>query len=78
MVLSASPRERKICDYISSENYAAKMGDFDDENWELKWAFTLAEFSKDLEGNNLKTLELKNQINIHGIELVVDEMMNVF
>jgi spore coat polysaccharide biosynthesis predicted glycosyltransferase SpsG len=78
MVLSASLREQKICDYISSEKYAVKMGDFDDENWERTWTDSLAEFSKDLGGNNLKTFELKNQINIQGIELVVDEMMNVF
>lgn len=77
LILSGSERERRVCDFISQENYAIKMGDFADEDWEVNWSVKLRGFVAEIKNNRLKTLDLKAQINIHGIDLVVDEIMGL-
>jgi spore coat polysaccharide biosynthesis predicted glycosyltransferase SpsG len=77
VILSGSVRERIVCDFMNSENYAFKLGDFEDVKWQEDWNTKLKLAFKNRSLEKLKTKELQKQVNINGVDSVVKFMVAV-
>lgn len=77
MILSGSIRERKVCDFMKSQSYAFKLGDFNNENWEEDWYKRLQDFIELKSMKSIKTKTLQKKINIKGTQFVVDAMLDM-
>lgn len=75
IIIAGSERELAVCNHISDKNYAFKLGSFNDENWLSKWTDSLESFMVKEGSGNLKTAELKKLINVNGLDLVVEEII---
>ncbi|MFT4753488.1 MAG: UDP-2,4-diacetamido-2,4,6-trideoxy-beta-L-altropyranose hydrolase [Salibacteraceae bacterium] len=77
-VFSGSDRERPVCEFVGAKGYAFRMGDFADYNWLEVWSKKWNDVLLEKKYSTLKTMELKQMVNINGTKLVANEMAAIW
>lgn len=77
-MIAASEREKAITNYLHSEKYCYKLGDYDNLHNNDETAIEIAKVLDEGIYSSIQVHRLAEQINLNGVELLVKEMISIF